>query len=280
LSFYRCEMTTIYFINLVILSQGVVNWSLNPQCSPCICRQLYTYRACKWVMIHGETPQRNAPFPWPILHINTGYHGWHSKGNPFNARWIWHLQWETGSNRRTTTNWRIRISRHVWCQRYPWEIWELKSRPNHNTSGRTVHRATGRGDTFRDWVYTLIIQVYPDLLNDPILLQSLALSAFLKGLRDRNAAQEAMTFRDPKSIQEAVVTITHIQGAARIFGNRRVRANCSFENRPITEATPSIGMDVLQGIDRQLRGRHRLAYSSYSRNPNKYPVYATHAEPQ
>ena len=37
------------------------------------------------------------------------------------------------------------------------------------------------------------------------------------GLRDRNAAQEAMKFRDPKSTQEAVVTVTHTQGASRIF---------------------------------------------------------------
>ena len=57
----------------------------------------------------------------------------------------------------------------------------------------------------------------PDLVNAPTLLQSLAVPAFLRGLRDRNAAQEAMKFRNPKSIQEA---LTHIQGASRIFGNR------------------------------------------------------------
>ena len=59
-------------------------------------------------------------------------------------------------------------------------------------------------------VYTLTNKVYSDLVNDPTILQSLTLPAFLKGLRDRNAAQEAMKFRDPKSIQEAVVTVTHI----------------------------------------------------------------------
>ena len=69
-------------------------------------------------------------------------------------------------------------------------------------------------------VYALTNQAYHDLVNAHTLLQSHAVPAFLKGLRDRNAAQEVMKFRDPKSIQEAVVTITHIQGASRVFGNR------------------------------------------------------------
>ena len=30
----------------------------------------------------------------------------------------------------------------------PGEIWEQETRPNHNTSGRTVHRATGRGGEY------------------------------------------------------------------------------------------------------------------------------------
>ena len=107
---------------------------------------------------------------------------------------------------------------------------------------------------FGDRVYTLTNQAYPFLVNDPTLLQSLAVPAFLKGLRDRNAAQEAMKFRDPKSIQEAVVTITHTQGASRILGNRGVstaRQVC-FGDRPITEAAPSTDMDLLQGVDRHL----------------------------
>ena len=73
-------------------------------------------------------------------------------------------------------------------------------------------------------VYALTNQAYPDLVNAPGLLQSHAVPAFLKGLRDRNAAHEAVKFRDPKSIPEAVVTITHIQGASRIFGNRGLPA--------------------------------------------------------
>ena len=66
-------------------------------------------------------------------------------------------------------------------------------------------------------VYALTNQAYPDLVNAPTLLQSHAVPAFLKG---PNAPQEAMKFRNPKSIQEAVVTITHIQGASRVFDNR------------------------------------------------------------
>ena len=30
----------------------------------------------------------------------------------------------------------------------PGEIWEQETRPNHNTSGRTVHRTTGRGGEY------------------------------------------------------------------------------------------------------------------------------------
>ena len=109
-------------------------------------------------------------------------------------------------------------------------------------------------DTFGDRVYSLTNRAYPDLLNDPTLLQSLAVPAFLKGLRDRNAAQEAMKFRDPKSIQEAMVIMTHIQGASRISGNRGVPTDrqVSFEDKPTTEA-PSTDMDRLQGVVRQLQ---------------------------
>ena len=110
-------------------------------------------------------------------------------------------------------------------------------------------------ERFGDRVYTLTNQAYPFLANDTTLLQSLAVSAFLKGLSDRNAAQEAMKFRDPKSIQEAVLTITHTQGASRIFGNRRVSTarQVSFEDRPITEAAPSTDMDMPQGVDRHFQ---------------------------
>ena len=64
-----------------------------------------------------------------------------------------------------------------------------------------------------------------------------------------------MKFRDPKSIQEAVVTVTHIQGASRIFGNREepTARQVSFEDRPITEAAPSTDMNLLQGVVRQLQ---------------------------
>ena len=87
----------------------------------------------------------------------------------------------------------------------------------------TVRQEEGENmERFGDRVYTLTNQAYLFLINDPTLLQSLAVLAFLKGLRDRNAAQVAMKFRKPKSIQEAVVTITHTQGASRIFGNRGV----------------------------------------------------------
>ena len=60
-------------------------------------------------------------------------------------------------------------------------------------------------------------QTYPDM--EDISLQGLAVPTFLKGIRDRNAAQEAMKFANPESIQEAVGQVMHIQGASRAFGN-------------------------------------------------------------
>ena len=94
----------------------------------------------------------------------------------------------------------------------PGEIWEQESRPNNNTSGITVYR-DGR-NSGRVWkrleIRSTPNKAYPDLVNAPTLL---AVPASLKGLRDRKAAQEAMKFRDPKSIQEAVVAVSHIQGA-------------------------------------------------------------------
>ena len=99
-------------------------------------------------------------------------------------------------------------------------------------------------------VYALTNQAYPDLAL--ALLQGLAVPAFLKGLRDRNAAQEAMKFRDPKSIQEAVVTITHTQGASRIIGNRGV-STTRHVSLPITQAALSTDMTLLQGVDRHLQ---------------------------
>ena len=83
----------------------------------------------------------------------------------------------------------------------------------------TVRQEEGESmEMFGCGVYALTNQAYPDLVNAPTLLQSHAVPAFLKGLRERNAAQEAMKFPNPKSIQEAAVTITHIQGASRVFG--------------------------------------------------------------
>ena len=138
----------------------------------------------------------------------------------------------------------------------PGEIWEQETRPDHNTTGRTVYCATGGGGEYGnvgDRVYALTNQAYPDMA--PALLQNLAVPAFLKGLRDRNAVQEAMKFRDPKSIQEAVVTVSHIQGASRIFGSRGVPTarQVSFEDRHKTEVAPSTDMDLLQGVVRQLQ---------------------------
>ena len=72
----------------------------------------------------------------------------------------------------------------------------------------TVRQEEGENmGTFGDGVCTLTNQAYRILLNDPSLLQCLAVPALLKGLRDRNAAQGAMKFRNPKSIQEVAVTI-------------------------------------------------------------------------
>ena len=63
-----------------------------------------------------------------------------------------------------------------------------------------------------------------------------------------------MKIRDFKSIQEAVVTLTHIQGATRILGNQGVPTarQVSFDGRPTTEI-PSTDMALLLGVVRQLQ---------------------------
>ena len=110
-------------------------------------------------------------------------------------------------------------------------------------------------DPFGDrWIYALTNQAYRDSVNAPTLLQSLVVPAFLKALKDRNVEQEAMKFRDHKSIQVAVVTVTHIQGASGILGNQGVPTarQVAFEDKPTTEA-PSTDMDLLQGVVRHLQ---------------------------
>ena len=59
-------------------------------------------------------------------------------------------------------------------------------------------------------------------------------------------AQEAMKFRDPRFIHEAVVTVTHIQDASRILGNQGgpTAQQVYFDDKPTTEA-PSTDMDLL-----------------------------------
>ena len=107
----------------------------------------------------------------------------------------------------------------------------------------TVRQEEGQSMvTFGDRVYDLTNPAYPDLVNAPTLLQSFAVPAFLMGLRDRYAAQEVMKFSDPKSMQEAVVTVSHIQGASRIFGRHLkvpTARQVSFEDRPMTETARS-----------------------------------------
>ena len=69
----------------------------------------------------------------------------------------------------------------------------------------------------------------------------------------RNVAQVAMKIRD-KFIQEAVVTVTHTQGASGICGNQWVPTarQVSFDDKPKIEA-PSTDMDLLHGVVRQLQ---------------------------
>ena len=108
--------------------------------------------------------------------------------------------------------------------------------------------------TFGDRVYALTNQAYPDLVSAPTLHPNLAVPAFLKGLRDRNVAQEAMKFRDHKYLQEAVVTVSHNHRASRILVNQGVPTarQVSFDDTPTTEA-PLTDMDLLQGVARQLQ---------------------------
>ena len=54
------------------------------------------------------------------------------------------------------------------------------------------------------------------------LYNSLSVPAFLRGIRDRSAAQEAMKFSDPATIRTAVEAVLHIQCATRTFGGRNL----------------------------------------------------------
>ena len=59
----------------------------------------------------------------------------------------------------------------------------------------------------------------PSIPRDaPELIQGLAVPAFLRGIKDKTAGQEAMKFGKPKTIVEAIDQVIHIQCTARAFG--------------------------------------------------------------
>ena len=74
-------------------------------------------------------------------------------------------------------------------------------------------------DTFADRVYALTVEAYPNMERGN-LLDSLAVPALRKGIRDRSAAQEALKFSNPSTTRAAVETVLHIQSAARTRGVR------------------------------------------------------------
>ena len=87
-------------------------------------------------------------------------------------------------------------------------------------------------DTFADRVYALTVEAYPNMHKD--LYNSLSVPAFLRGIRDRNAAQEAMKFSDLTTVRTSVEAVLHIQCATRTFGGR------NLSNRQVAMSVQSI----------------------------------------
>ena len=113
-------------------------------------------------------------------------------------------------------------------------------------------------DTFADRVYALTVAAYPNMHKD--LYNSLSVPAFLRGIRDRSAAQEAMKFSDPATIRTAVEAVLHIQCATRTFGgrnlsNRHVAFNdeCAVRLTDTNSEETTLVDKVVQGVVRQLQ---------------------------
>ena len=113
-------------------------------------------------------------------------------------------------------------------------------------------------DMFADRVYALTVEAYPEMERGN-LLDSLAIPAFLKGIRDRSAVQEALKFSNPSTIRAAVETVLHIQCAARTLGVRGMSARqVVLEDEPAVissetlSETTAVGR-VIWGVVRHLQ---------------------------
>ena len=113
-------------------------------------------------------------------------------------------------------------------------------------------------DTFADRVYALTVEAYPNMHKD--LYNYLSVPAFLRGIRDRSAAQEAMKFSDPATIRTAVEAVLHIQCATRTFGGRNLsNRQVAFSDECAVNLTEkhaeetTLVAQVVQGVVRQLQ---------------------------
>ena len=84
--------------------------------------------------------------------------------------------------------------------------------------------------------------------------------AFLRGIRDRSAAQEAMKLSDPTTIRTAVEAVLHIQCATRTFGGRNLsNRQVAFSDECAVNLTEkhaeetTLVAQVVQGVVRQLQ---------------------------
>ena len=85
-------------------------------------------------------------------------------------------------------------------------------------------------DTFADRVYALTVEAYPNMERGN-LLDSLAVPALRKGIRDRSAAQETLKLSNPSTTRAAVETVLHVQCAARTLGVRDRCPVCRSDTR-------------------------------------------------
>ena len=85
-----------------------------------------------------------------------------------------------------------------------------------------------------DRVYALTVETYPNMHKD--LYNSMSVPAFMRRIRDRNAAQEAMKCSDPTTIRTPVEAVLHIQCATRTM----VVVTCPTDKLPSVMSVQSI----------------------------------------
>ena len=92
------------------------------------------------------------------------------------------------------------------------------------------------------------------------LYNRLSVPAFLRGIRDRNAVEDAVKFSDPTTIRTAVDAVLHIQCATRTFGGRNLsNRQVAFSDEYAVNLTEkhsektTLFTQVVQGVVRQLQ---------------------------